>query len=202
MSKLVFLYVLKGGGYLKVGISRDLTRRVASMNGGAVPFEVSLVGSALVHQDVALRAEMDVLSRLGRRARGEWVFEDDITVGDIVRTFALCSSLLPASYRYAFMPGASAALSDDLQGLARSASSEARAKAARDVFEVVAMAAREVQEAPADAFRHVSGKLASPSPPKQREKMGPPTFRQWKKALQLKTMRNIADRRAAQTAAE
>lgn len=193
MSKLVFLYVLRGGGYLKVGLSTDLTRRVASMNGGTVPFPVELVGHALVHRDVALRAEMEVLSRLGRRAQGEWVFDEGATIADIVATFVLASLQMPPTYHFTFMASPSSATSDLVKQVVRAARSDARAMEASKLFE---RASREPDK-PVDwqDFGKLRAKITQP----KRSFIGPPTYKQWKKALQANTMRKIARHRAKQS---
>lgn len=64
-------YALAGGGFLKVGRSESLPRRVRALRNG-VPFRLELIG----HVDEDIETEtLQELKRAGVHKRGEW-FED------------------------------------------------------------------------------------------------------------------------------
>lgn len=64
-------YALAGGGFIKVGRSSALPRRVRALKNG-VPFKLELVGyvSEDIERDVLLE-----LRRAGAHAYGEWFFD-------------------------------------------------------------------------------------------------------------------------------
>jgi hypothetical protein len=72
----VFVYVLRGGGFIKFGISKQLSRRHKALSQGALPFPVDLVGYAVLPDEIAKMLERALLNWDMDHANGEW-FHDD-----------------------------------------------------------------------------------------------------------------------------
>ncbi len=68
-----FVYIMRGGGWLKPGISRDVESRLRHFNGGHVPFEMELI-LFMECRDIAQakNIEFELFGMLPKRARGEW----------------------------------------------------------------------------------------------------------------------------------
>jgi hypothetical protein len=84
----MFVYVLRGGGFIKFGISRDLTRRHKNLTSGTLPFPVTLVCYAVLEDDVARLLERALLNWELEHAHGEWFVDDgrtDEAIGAYIR---------------------------------------------------------------------------------------------------------------------
>lgn len=81
----MFVYAMRGGGYIKIGVSDDIERRLLSFNSGALPFEMSLI--CLGEADTVSALEMEAgLLRAMPRLRGEWV-AGSVTDVEVVSAF-------------------------------------------------------------------------------------------------------------------
>lgn len=80
---LVFVYVLRGGGFIKFGITKQLSRRHKALTQGTLPFRVDLVGYAVLPDEVARLLERALLNWELQHANGEW-FHDDGRSGESI----------------------------------------------------------------------------------------------------------------------
>ena len=80
------LYVFEGGGFLKVGIADNLTRRYRNMVGGVIPFHLTVKFVAVGDDDDIRRIERTALKTLPGRVRGEW-FDQTVVSFDQIATF-------------------------------------------------------------------------------------------------------------------
>jgi hypothetical protein len=78
-----YVYIMRGGGYIKVGQSKDVYRRMNGLNKGTVPFPVSLVGFAMCAED-ARNVEAFMQHIMPDRLQGEW-FKDSGQPDDDLR---------------------------------------------------------------------------------------------------------------------
>lgn len=69
-----YVYIMRGGGYIKVGQSKDVYVRLNGFNAGTVPFPMALVCFAFCMDDVG-NVELWLQSRMTERTQGEW-FKD------------------------------------------------------------------------------------------------------------------------------
>lgn len=83
----MFVYAIRGGAYAKVGVSDDIEKRLASFNGGAVPFEVRVICLGETDTTSAVQIEADILEMLPGRLRGEWL-DGAISDADIAQAFS------------------------------------------------------------------------------------------------------------------
>jgi hypothetical protein len=79
-----FTYAVAGAGFVKVGLTNHLTRRLQSLRSG-VPFELSLLGFLVGNHEIRVHNTL-VFSGV-TRVRGEW-FQDGV---DLRATLALLS---------------------------------------------------------------------------------------------------------------
>jgi hypothetical protein len=79
-----FVYLVRAGDRFKIGVARDVPRRLAQLNSGQSPFPVQLVHAA-AHADY--RAAEAALHRrfADWRVHGEWFALDEERVGEVVR---------------------------------------------------------------------------------------------------------------------
>lgn len=86
----MFVYAMRGGGYVKIGVSDDIQKRLKTFNGGALPFTMSVICLAQATTEDAIKIEYDMLSWLPGRMNGEWI-DGAIDDGEIIAAFkAVC----------------------------------------------------------------------------------------------------------------
>jgi hypothetical protein len=72
----MFVYILRGGGYIKFGITGNLKARFDNLNGGGVPFKLRIVAYAVLDDEVARQLEVDLLRINLPHANGEWFCDE------------------------------------------------------------------------------------------------------------------------------
>jgi len=86
-----YVYILRGGGYLKVGQSTNVFVRLRGFNQGGAPFPLELVAFARCNQDVGA-VEQYVQNKVPHRTQGEW-FRDsgqtDFELGMLLHSASL-----------------------------------------------------------------------------------------------------------------
>jgi hypothetical protein len=86
----MFVYAVRGGGYIKIGVSDDMKGRLAKFNGGILPFTVRVVCLGETDTARAIEAENHLLDILPGRCCGEW-FDGSITDDEIASAFKVGS---------------------------------------------------------------------------------------------------------------
>ena len=82
-----FVYVVKGGGYYKIGYSKEPDRRIATLS-TQPPFELEVIYLCGSHNARALEADLHGLFKHAR-VRGEWFDLDDMDremLSDVMKT--------------------------------------------------------------------------------------------------------------------
>lgn len=84
----MFVYILRGGGYIKFGITQNLTMRSRTISGGTAPFKTRIVAYAVLEDEIARSLEADLLRINLPHANGEWFHDEghsDAEFAEIMR---------------------------------------------------------------------------------------------------------------------
>lgn len=73
-----YVYIMRGGGYIKVGKSKDIVNRLRHFNRGHVPFRMDLVCYAEFSNDAnSFHVESYLLQMFPDKTIGEWFLDND-----------------------------------------------------------------------------------------------------------------------------
>lgn len=192
MSKS-FVYVMRGGGYFKAGISDDVHVRAKYMNAGQIPFPVRIVCFAQCDPRHAGRLEVALFNLLGERAQGEWFVDDGRDDSALVSALATASRLASARTGFTLFRDHPADVALAIHEAAKGDVLDA-GRRARDIFERITPAG--AADGAPQHWQEI-GKVAETirrAPRPMRGEVGPSEPKMRQKAKMLARLRRIREK--------
>lgn len=85
---LFFVYIMRGGGYIKVGQSKDVVSRLRHFNRGHLPFLLDLVCYTELPEVEAFDTENYLINEMPNRTIGEWSKDTGASDSALIDTLA------------------------------------------------------------------------------------------------------------------